>query len=45
MDRLISAYTYPFFAFYIKLYFYMICYGNLDNGIHMYYKQSNIVQR
>ena len=39
MDRLISTYTYPFFAFCRKLYCCMICSVNADKGIliHSYW--------
>ena len=45
MDRLISTYMYPFFAFCCNLYCRMICSVNADKGICMYSYQSKIVHR
>ena len=45
MDSLISTYTYQFFVFCLKLYCFMICYGNADRGMYIYSKRSNRVQR
>ena len=44
MDHLISLYTYPFLAFYLKLYCCMICSENTDTGISMYSYRSKRVQ-